>query len=52
MENNWWIIDLRYTRGLMNLANQANPPAMENAVFSLNMALGFELYDRFGNRRR
>ncbi|HEX8529368.1 MAG TPA: porin family protein [Cytophagales bacterium] len=52
LENKWWIIDLRYTRGLMNLANQAKPPAVQNAVFSLNMALGFELYDRFGNRRR
>jgi hypothetical protein len=52
LKNTWWIIDLRYTHGLLNLTNQANPPALKNAVFSLNMALGFELYDRFGNRRR
>jgi hypothetical protein len=52
LENKWWIIDLRYTHGLLNLANQANPPAVRNAVFTLSMALGFELYDRYGNRRR
>ncbi len=52
LRNKWWIIDLRYTHGLLNLANQANPPAVQNAVVSLNMALGFELYDRFGNHRR
>jgi hypothetical protein len=52
LENKWWIIDLRYTHGLLPLANQANPPAVRNAVFTLSMALGFELYDRFGNQRR
>jgi hypothetical protein len=52
LKNKWWIIDLRYTHGLLNLANQANPPVVRNAVFTLSMALGFELYDRFGNRRR
>lgn len=52
LENKWWIIDLRYTHGLLNLASQANPPAVRNAVFTLSMALGFELYDRYGNRRR
>ncbi len=52
LENKWWIIDLRYTHGLLNLSSQANPPAVRNAVFTLSMALGFELYDRYGNRRR
>jgi hypothetical protein len=52
LKNKWWIIDLRYTHGLLPLANRANPPAVQNAVFTLSMALGFELYDRFGNRRR
>lgn len=52
LENKWWIIDLRYTHGLRNLNNQANPPAVRNTVFTLSMALGFELYDRFSNRRR
>jgi hypothetical protein len=52
LKNKWWIIDLRYTHGLLPLSNRANPPAVQNAVFSLSMALGFELYDRFGNQRR
>lgn len=52
LKNKWWIIDLRYTHGLLPLANRANPPAVRNAVLTLSMALGFELYDRFGNQRR
>lgn len=50
--NKWWIIDLRYTHGLLNLTDQPKAPAVQNAAFTLSMALGFELYDRFGNRRR
>ena len=52
LENKWWIIDLRYTHGLLNLTNEAKSPVMQNAVFTVSMALGFELYDRYGNRRR
>jgi opacity protein-like surface antigen len=52
LENKWWIIDLRYTHGLLNLVDQAKAPIQQNAVFTLSMALGFELYDRYGNRRR
>ena len=52
LKNKWWIIDLRYTHGLLKLADRANPPAVYNGTFALSMALGFELYDRFGNQRR
>jgi|GEM_PF-1411516 len=52
LKNKWWIIDLRYTHGLLKVADRANPPAVYNATFALNMALGFELYDRYGNQRR
>jgi len=51
-KNKWWVLDFRYTPGLVNLSNQANPPAIRTAVFTVSTAFGFELYDRFGNRRQ
>lgn len=51
-KNKWWIIDLRYTPGFTKLIDQANPPVIRSAVFTLSTAFGFELYDRYGNRRR
>lgn len=51
-KHKWWMLDLRYTPGFTKLIDQANPPAVRTAVFTLSTALGFELYDRYGNRRR
>ncbi len=49
--NKWLMIDLRYTPGFVRLPEQSNPPAIRNSVFTLSTALGFELFDRYGNRR-
>jgi hypothetical protein len=51
-KNKWWMIDLRYTPGFTKLVDQANSPIVRTAVFTLSSAFGFELYDRYGNRRR
>jgi hypothetical protein len=49
--NKWLMIDLRYTPGFVRLPEQKSSPAIRNSVFTLSMALGFELFDRYGNRR-
>lgn len=49
---NWLMVDLRYGQGFVKLPAQTNPPSIRNSVFTLSTAFGFELFDRFGNRRR
>jgi hypothetical protein len=43
LDKKWWIIDVRFTPGLLKTSSLPDPKRIRNAVFSLNVAYGFNL---------